>query len=160
MTHIHLNQPVPGLRSYFATGAIEKLKTQHMKLDAAAQAARFGDITEDHKSYVREAMEMLAASLDYSYIEVSKNVKELLAHSPEGWVKVDVPKTNDSDTKAIERIYEQFKKNELEPLVSELAPATPFPDLPETILQDNLSLHIPVRLIDSVIETYASRSVV
>ncbi|MBW0286066.1 hypothetical protein ATN38_04545 [Rhodococcus sp. FH8] len=131
-----------------------------MKLDAAAQAARFGDITEDHKSYVREAMEMLAASLDYSYIEVSKNVKELLAHSPEGWVKVDVPKTNDSDTKAIERIYEQFKKNELEPLVSELAPATPFPDLPETILQDNLSLHIPVRLIDSVIETYASRSVV
>src|SRR3546814_2485645 len=98
---------------------------------------------------------MLAASLDYSYIELSKNLKEGLAHSPEGWVKVEVPKTNDSDTKAIARIYEQLQMKALQSLVSELAPSTPFPDLHETIRQDNLSLHIPVRLIDSVIETYA-----
>ncbi|MDV6277885.1 hypothetical protein R3Q06_30815 [Rhodococcus erythropolis] len=160
MTQIHLNQPVPGLRSYFTPGAIQKLTTQHAKLDAAAQAARVEDITDVHKSWVREAMEMLAASLDYSCIEVSKNVRELLAQSPEGWVKVEVPKTNDSDAKAIERIYDQLQKKELTPLVSELAPETPFPDLSETTRQENLSLHIPVRLIDSVIEPYTARSVV
>ena len=88
------------------------------------------------------------------------NVRELLAQSPEGGVKVEVPKTNDSDTKAIERIYDQLQRKELKPLVSELAPATPFPDLPETTRQENLSLHIPVRLIDSVIEPYTARSVV
>ena len=158
MADLHLNQPAPGLASYFDRKAMEELRVLCNRMGRTYPGGQVSTdrINDKTRTLVTTSvLEALSKSLVYSHIEVGTKADKLM--KVPGWVIVELPQNNADDRKLINRIYDEIEKDD-DPaaFVSNMTEGNPFP-IPtreEATRAWGLRLHIPVHWVDSIVETY------
>lgn len=157
MTRVYLNQPVPGLRSYFNDDAFEvltRLYNELKRITEADAAAGVKSLSRERQGAIIKVVRALSNSLAYPYLQVGGEPKELLVHTP-GWVVVQLPKTP-AQKAVVNGVYNELAKDDVADVVSSLFEKRPIPTREEALREESLNLYISVALIDSIVNTYAS----
>lgn len=157
MTDLYVNQPVPGLPSYFNRDAIDDLRGLCNRLEQTSsehQSTSERSSDQARRIAATLVLQALTDSRVYSSIEVGPRAKPLMKVS--GWVIVELPGMNEADRKLIKRVYDEIEKSDVAGFVSNMTEdqGISIPTRKEAMREWGLVLHIPIHCIDSIVERF------